>query len=216
MSRHAALLLALLALSASAQERPGVPKTPGKPFFSQDAAVLIPASADEARRLEPKDRQLKVEYGEVQLALGNRSAAEADFAEALKGAEDDPRVHHWIGQAWLRRRFVKEALASYDAMVKVTLQARFETRKSLFANAAVDLVAAEPEAAARYMEEAYKLGRRDADNCLAFAKAALRSGQRDLAALYFSRAIQADPRDPDVWLEVSNAFADYQVAHRPR
>lgn len=205
-----------LALPAHPQGQSGIPKTPDKAFFTQDADQLSLACADEAKRLNSKDRQLRVEYGEIQLGHGNLAKAQEAFALALKGAEDDPRVHHWIGQAWLRHGFTKEALASYDAMVKVSLEGRFETRKSLFVNAAVDLVASQPVVAADYMEEAYKLSRKDADNCLAFARAALLSDHRDLAALYFSRAVQADPRNSDVWLDITNAYADDQVARRPK
>jgi tetratricopeptide (TPR) repeat protein len=205
-----------IALPACAQSNSNIPKAPDKTFFTQDSAQLSLTCAEEAKRLNPKDQQLEVEYGEIQLGRGNLAQAQEAFTQALKGAEDDPRVRHWIGQAWLRHGFSKEALASYDAMVKVSLEGRFETRKSLFTNAAVDLVASQPETAANYMAQAYKLSWKDADNCLAFARAALLSEHRDLAALYFSRAAQADPKNADVWLDITNAFADYQIAHRPK
>ena len=214
MSRWIAILaFPLLPFRA---QTPPVPKAPDAAFFAQPPETLIPACAEEARRLSFRDRELKVEYAEILLHQGNRAGAEAVFTEAMKGAEQDPRVHHWIAQAWLRQGFSKEALASYDAMVKVSLDGYFETRRSLFANAAAELVASQPEAASSYMEQAYKLGPKDADNCLAFARAALLSGHGDLAALYFSRAVQADPGNSDVWLDISDTYADYQIAHRPK
>ena len=216
MSRRAALLAFPLVLLPARAQAPGVPKTPDKIFFTQDPASLVPICAEEARHLSFRDRELKVEYGEILLVQGNRGGAEGVFSQALKGAEADPRVYHWIAQAWLRRGFSKEALASYDTMVKLPLTGYFETRKSVLTNAAVELVATQPEIAASYMEQAYELSRKDADNCLAFARAALFSGRAGLASLYFSRAAQADPGSSDVWLDISDCLADYQAAHRTK
>lgn len=172
--------------------------------------------AEEARRLSFSDRELKVGYGEILLHRGDRTGAEAVFTQARKGAEEDPRLHHWIAQAWLRQGFIKEALASYATMVQVPLEGYYQTRKSLFANAATELVAIQPDIAAGYMEQAYKLAPKDADNCLAFARAALLSDHEDLAALYFSRAVQADPKNSDVWLDITDAYAAYLLAHRTK
>lgn len=214
MSRRTAIL-AFALLPAFAQAPP-VPKAPNAAFFAQAPETLIPVCAEEARRLSFSDRELKVEYGEILLHQGNRAGAETVFTEAMKGAEQDPRVHHWIAQAWLRQGFSKEALASYEAMVKVPLDGYYQTRRSLFTNAATELVASQPETAASYMEQAYKLGPKDADNCLTFARAALLSSHGDLAALYFSRAVQADSKNSDIWLDIADAYADYQIAHRPK
>ena len=216
MSRHAALVAFFLVLLPAHAQTASVPKAPDQAFFAQAPAKLVPLCAEEARRLSFSDRQLKVEYGGILLFQGNRAGAEEVFSQALKGAEADPRVYHWIAQAWLRRGFSKEALASYNTMVKLPLEGYYETRKSLFTNAAVELVATAPEAAANYMEQAYKLSRKDADNCLAFARAALFSEHKELASLYFSRAAEADPKNPDVWLDISDCLADYQATRRAK
>jgi len=216
MSRRLATFVLPFALLPVRAQAPGVPKAPDKTFFALDPAKLIPLCAEEARRLSFSDRELKVQYGEILLSQGNRAGAEDAFNQALKGQEMDPRVHHWIAKAWLRRGFPKEALAAYDAMVKVPLNGYYETRQSLLTNAAAELVATQPEIAADYMEQAYTLKPKDADNCLAFARAALMSGHGDLAALYFSRAAKADPNNSDVWLDISDCFADYQAAHQTR
>ncbi|NWJ40547.1 MAG: hypothetical protein HXX12_06210 [Geothrix sp.] len=198
--------LGLLALCpASAQ----APKVPDAAFFSQDRKVLMRLCAEEARRLDPKDTHLMVEYGDTMLALGERQKAEEAFEKAVAAKPTDPQTHHLIGLAWLRKGFRPEALKAYQAMVSVELSGRYERLKNILNKAAVDLIAAgEVKVAADYMERAYQLDKSDANNFLEFGRAALLAGERDLAALYFARAAKADPNDVDVWLEITNAHAE--------
>jgi cytochrome c-type biogenesis protein CcmH/NrfG len=67
------------------------------------------------------------------------------------------------------------------------------------------------------MEQGFQLDKDDATNFLEFGRMALLTGNKDLAALYFARAAQADPKDADVWLEITNAYADLllRAAKRP-
>jgi len=186
-----------------------VPKVPDAAFFSQDRKVLMRLCAEEARRLDPKDTHLLVEYGDTMLALGERQKAEAAFAKAVATEPDNPQTHHLIGLAWLRKDFRPEALKAYQSMVSVDLSGRYERQKNILNKAAVDLIAAgEVKVAADYQERSFLLDKSDANNFLEFGRAALLAGERDLAALYFARAAKADPNDVDVWLEIANAHAE--------
>lgn len=186
-----------------------VPKVPNAAFFSQDRKVLMRLCAEEARRLDPKDRHLLVEYGDTMLALGERQKAEEAFAKAVAAEPDDPQTHHLVGLAWLRRGLRPEALKAYQSMVSVDLSGRYERLKNILNKAAVDLIAAgEVKVATDYQERSFLLDKSDANNFLEFGRAALLAGERDLAALYFARAAKADPNDVDVWLEIANAHAE--------
>ena len=203
------MIPAALGLSALLPAVAQVPKVPDAAFFSQDHKVLMRLCAEEAVRLNAKDTHLLAEYGETMLTLGERKKAEEAFEKAVAMKPNDAQTHHLIGLAWLRKGFKQEALKAYEAMVSVDLSGRYERQKNLFNRAAVDLIAAgEVKVAADYMERGYRLDKGDATNFLEFGRAALLSGEKDLAALYFVRAAKADPNDVDVWLEITNAHAE--------
>jgi tetratricopeptide (TPR) repeat protein len=205
-------LAALLPASAQA------PLAPDAAFFSQDPKSLMRLCADEAVLLSPKDTHLLAEYGDTMLALGDRKKAEEAFAKAVSKSPNDSQTHHLIGLAWLRKGFRQEALKAYEAMVSVDLSGRYERRKNIFTKAAVDLLSAgEVKVAADYMEQGFQLDKGDATNFLEFGRVALLTGNKDLASLYFARATKADPKDADVWLEITNAYAELllRAAKRP-
>ena len=174
------------------------PETPDAAFFAQDPKVLMRLCADEALRLKARDSHLVAEYGDTMLALGDRKKAEEAFSRALERKPNDPQTRRLIALAWLRHGFLPEALRTYEAMVTLDLSGRYENRKNLFTKAAVDLlVAGQVKVAADYMERGFLLDKSDAANFLEFGRAALQVGEKDLAALYFTRATKADPKDVD-------------------
>jgi Flp pilus assembly protein TadD len=150
--------LAILACSTLMPLFSQTPQVLDKAFFSQDPKTLIRICAEESIRLNSRDTHLLVEYGDNQLALGNRPKAEEAFALAVAKTPKDAQTHHLIGLAWLRKGYKKEALLAYDAMVHVDLSGSYENRKNIYTKAAVDLIkAGETKIAAEYMEAGYKL-----------------------------------------------------------
>ncbi len=213
MNRFSRIVLAGLGglLPAIAQ----IPQVVDKAFFSQEPKILMKLCSDESIRLNTKDTHLLAEYGDTQLALGNRAGAEAAFAKAALKSPNDAQTHHLIGLAWLRKGFKKEALAAYAAMVNVDLTGSYENRKNIFTKAALDLIkAGEVKLATEYMEAGYRLDKGDAENFIEFGRAALLVGERELSATYFTRAVKADGKDVDVWLGISNAYADLMLLQR--
>jgi hypothetical protein len=59
-----------------------------------------------------------------------------------------------------------------------------------------------------------QLDKGDAENFIEFGRACLLAGEKDLAAIYFTRAVKADAKDVDVWLGISNAYADLMLQQR--
>jgi tetratricopeptide (TPR) repeat protein len=190
-----------------------VPKQPDAAFFSQDSKRLMLLCAEEAHRLDPLDPHLLAARGEVWLSTGDRAKAEMTFAEAVKRDPGDPRTRRLIAAARMRHGFREEALLAYQAMTALTLSGRFDNRKNVLCWAAADLMEAGfGQEAAGFMDKSYGLDKDDPDNCIQFGRAALLAGQSDLAALYFARAIKAEPTDVDVWLDIASAHADHLLA----
>lgn len=187
-----------------------VPKHPDAAFFSQDPRQLMLLCAEESARLGPRDPHILAIRGEIWLSAGDRAKAEAAFTEAINRDYGDPRVRRLVAQAWMRFGFKKEALSAYKGMADLLLSGRFDNRKNVLCWAASDLMEAGfTQEAVGYMDQSFELDKDDPDNCIAFGRAALLAGQRAPAALYFARAVAAEPHDVDVWLDIASAHADY-------
>lgn len=206
--------MALLSLPVLAQ----VPAGPDAAFFSREPSSLAKLCSAEGSRLRAKGPCQHAIHGHVQLALGERPAAEAAFAQAIALNPDDADSRRLIARAWLRQGFRPEALKAYEAMISIDLAGQNQKQKNLLLRAALDLVeVGEVKVAAGYMERSYQQDKSDSSNFLEFGRAALLAGEGDLAALYFARAAKADPKDVDVWLEITNAHAELLLrkARRP-
>ncbi|HJW08186.1 MAG TPA: tetratricopeptide repeat protein [Holophagaceae bacterium] len=201
----------LLACSVVQAQVPA-PKAPDAAYFSQETRALARVCADEACRLAPHDTKIQAIYGEILLASGEKAKAKEQFELAVFRDPKDTRLQRFVAQAWLRHGFKAEAMENYEAMTAVDLRGRFDNAKNVLLRAATDLLGAGMvKEATAYMERSYALDHDDPNNFIEFARAALKAGQRDLAARYFARAVKAEPNDVDVWLDIGSAYADDQM-----
>jgi tetratricopeptide (TPR) repeat protein len=201
------LPLALFCLAAPlwAQAPAGVDAA----YFKGDPKAIMAACADRARAIKPNDSRLLAEYGRAYLASGDRARAEEAFAAAAKSDPKDGETYRLIAFAWQRRGFKAEAMAALEQMQLMDPKA-----KNAFAKAAVNLLDAGQEPVAEaLMEKAWKLDPKDWQNCVEFARAAVRNQRSDLAARWFAHTVEARPREERMWNEIALAFADGGVEH---
>lgn len=197
------LLLAAASLALGAQ-------TFNTEYFKGDRKAIMAACADKARAIKPKDSRLLAEYGRAYLASGDRAKAEGAFAAAVASDPKDGETHFLIGYAWSLNGFKAEALAAWDKMAAMDPKG-----KNSFTKAAIVLLDAGNEAkAVEFMEKAWTLDRQDWQNCVEFARACVRNGKKDLAAVWFERTVQARPKEERMWNEIALAFADGGVPAR--
>lgn len=190
------------------QSTTAIPKNPEN-IFKENINFILVTCAERTLQLKPNRSRVHALSGAIQLAMGHRTEAEAMFVKSIQLDSNDLRSHRIIAQAWLRHGDIKEALAAYSAMVDCR-GGSFDKPKNSLQWAAIDLIQAGlTKEAENYMQRSYELDHSDYNNFIEFAHAALRSGQKDLAALYFTRAINTDPKDFDIWFEVTNANIDY-------
>lgn len=191
------LLCGLLALPLLAQ---GLDEA----SFRGDARKLAGACADRAQLLRPKDARMLAEYGRAFLAAGERAKAEACFQLARAESPRDAEVLRLIALAWLRGGQRAEALKAISDMQVADPKAR-----QAFTRAAVNLqefgLAKEADA---LMERAWILDPSEWQNSVAFGRACLRKGRRDVAARWFARASQAKPQEEHMWNALALAYAD--------
>lgn len=196
-----------------------VPEQPDEAFFLQDPAQLSAACLRESDTINHSDSREVAPRGNVWLSLGDKATANSTFSFARALDRRDPRTLRVIAQGWMSHGFKGEALKAYKELASLDVSGQFDREKNVLCWVATDLVAAGfPQEASGYMEKSYRLDDDDPNNFIDFGRAALLVGNRDLAATYFARAIQAEPRDVDVWLDIASAHADYllRAAKAPR
>lgn len=176
-------------------------------FFRGDRKVILQACADMARSMKPKDAKWLAEYGRAYLAALDRPKAEAAFRDALAREPKDGEVLRLIGQAWLKHGYKREAMEAYLKIFAVDAG-----NKDALVASALDLAEVGLAAEAERFAMAYFQKEKDEWKVfLQFGKAYLASGHRNLAAKWFAKAVELKPKEEDLYLEISRAFAESQA-----
>lgn len=181
-----------------------------------------------------KDSEAMAARARIHLAAGQRAEAEALFLAIMKSKEIHAEAFQLIGQAWLRAGFEAEAFRAYEVLPSargeggvvgfgsrgtdasgrswgplVSVDLSLINKKRALSDAAVDLVAAGHfDKALPLMEEVFLSDAKDQNELAKFGRMALEAGRREEAARFFHKAIQADPKDWEVWYLVAQAHAD--------
>ncbi|NWJ41195.1 MAG: tetratricopeptide repeat protein [Geothrix sp.] len=181
-----------------------------------------------------KDNEAMAARARINLAAGQRAEAEALFLAIMKSKEVHAESFQLIGQAWLRAGFQAEAFRAYEVLPSargeggvvgfgsrgtdvsgrswgplVSVDLSRINKKRALSDAAVDLAAAGHfDKAMPLMEEVFLSDAKDQNELAKFGRMALEAGRREDAARFFQKAIQADPKDWEVWLLVAQAHAD--------
>ena len=182
-----------------------------------------------------KDNEAMAAHARIHLAAGQRPEAEALFLAIMKSKEVHAESFQLIGQAWLRAGFQAEAFRAYEVLPSargdgsvvgfgswgtdasglhswgplVTVDLSRINKKRALSGAAEDLAAAGHfDKALPLMEEVFLSDAKDQNELAKFGRMALEAGRREDAARFFQKAIQADPKDWEVWYLIAQALAD--------
>lgn len=178
-----------LALAAQA---PG-PKEGSAAFFQQDPKAVVRVCAERAKTLNPSDPRILAELGQICLALGDRTGAEAAFKDAATwaNAKRDGDTYMLIGQAWLKHGYLPEALKAYEQIALVDPR-----DQDCYRDAGLDLFrAGHTEEAAKFFQKAYELGPKSESVCKEIALAYLEKRMEREADFWLERTLASDPKD---------------------
>ena len=119
----------------------------------------------------------------------------------------DGQALRMIGLAWLKNGNKTEALVAYEKVIQ-----RDPSNQPVMIRCGVDLVEVGlPVEAEKFMKALMAHNPRNWEGFLEFGRAYLFGGQRKQAAQWFARALEANPGDDRVVLDIMRAFADSQA-----
>lgn len=200
-SRPLRLAFLPLAFATAAAQSPAPKPAFDEAFFKGDPKAIALACAEQARSLKPKKNHVLAQIGRIQLAAGDRAGAEASFKAALPG---DSETYRWIGQGWIEAGETDRAAALLPGMPIDGWSAKDEMRTA----AALLMEAGRPKEAEALMARLFQKDRWGWENMSAYARACLRQGRQDLAAVWYMHALDAKRDVPPLWNEIAISLSD--------
>ncbi|MDP2876437.1 MAG: ankyrin repeat domain-containing protein [Holophaga sp.] len=176
-------------------------------FLSGDRKKILKEMADRLSAGHPSEAYILAESGRAYLAGMEAGKGRETLMAAEEQGLKDGQALRLIGLAWLKNGNKAEAMASYDKVLQ-----RDSGNQQILARCAVDLIEVGllPEAE-KFMKSVLGRDPKAWEPFLEFGRAYLLSGQRKQASAWFVRALEANPGDDKVVLEIMRAFADSQA-----
>lgn len=176
-------------------------------FLAGERKRIIKEMADRLSTGHPADAYLLAEAGRGYLTCMETAKGRETLAAAEEQGLKDGQALRLIGLAWLKNGHKGEALAAYDKALQ-----RDPDNLVAMIRCAVDLVEVGLlSEAEKFMKVVQGRDPNAWEAFLEFGRAYLIGGQRKQAATWFSRALEANPREDKVVLEILRAFADSQA-----
>ena len=195
-------ILPLFLSAAASAQAPAAKPAFDEAFFNGDPKAIMLACAEQARGLKPGKNHVLAQAGRIQLAAGDRAGAEASFKAAMPG---DSETYRWIGQAWIEAGEPERAAALLPGMPIEGWSAKDEMRTS----AALLMDAGRPKEAEALMARLFQKDPRSWENMAAYARACLRRGHLDLAAVWYARAVAVKRDAPALWNEIAISLSGH-------
>jgi len=188
-----------------------VAKTPrsefSEAFLTGERKRILKGMAERLSASHPNDPYFLAESGRAFLTGMETAKGRETLAAAEEQGLKDGHALRLIGLAWLKNGNKAEALAAYDKVLQ-----RDPGNQSVMVRCAVDLVEVGLlSEAEKFMKSVQARDPNAWEAFLEFGRAYLFGGQRKQAATWFSRALEANPREDKVVLEIMRAFADSQA-----
>jgi len=175
-------------------------------FLVGDRKRILKELADRLGAGYPNDPYILAEAGRAYLAVLETGKGKETLAAAEEQGLKDGQALRLIGLAWLKNGNKAEALVAYDKVLQ-----RDPSNQAVMVRCAVDLVEVGlVSEAEKFMKVVLARDPQGWEAFLEFGRAFLFSGQRKSAATWFARAMEANPREARVTLEILRAFADSQ------
>ncbi len=194
---RAPLLLALC-LPLAAQRPEGLRKD----FFARDLKTVAVEAADKSRVQRVPDAMLLAACGRIYLKAGERERAEDAFRRALE--EGDPEARLAVGAAWLEAGHPEKALPVLAVMAVKGRRSAEAASKA----AGLLLIHGKLAEATALQDKALTASPKDWSLCVGYGAAALNAGQRELATVWFEKAVALQPTGDEVWIALAKACAE--------
>ncbi|MBK8791656.1 MAG: ankyrin repeat domain-containing protein [Holophaga sp.] len=176
-------------------------------FLAGDRKRILKDMAERLSSSHPNDPYILAESGRAFLTGLETTKGRETLAAAEEQGLKDGLALRLIGLAWLKNGNKAEALAAYDKVLQ-----RDPGNQAVMVRCAVDLVEVGLlSEAEKFMKSIQARDPNAWEAFLEFGRAYLFGGQRKQAATWFSRALEANPREDKVLLEILRAFADSQA-----
>lgn len=176
-------------------------------FLAGERKRILNEMAERLSADHPSDPYILAESGRAYLAGLETAKGREILAAAEEQGLKDGQALRLIGLAWLKNGNKAEALAAYEKVLQ-----RDPGNQQVLVRCAVDFVEVGLFSdAEKFMKTVMGRDPRAWEAFVDFGRAYLFGGQRKQAATWFARAIEANPQEDKVVLEIMRAFAESQA-----